>query len=638
MFKNFFKTEESKPKVNTNTKTKRLANSLLSESGDFLLERQKHKLLDIKTSLSINDSMYDKLYGEMFVNFARLAQSVSASDNQHHSHKYGFIDHCFECVVVALRQREGFVYRSDQEDMIMQKKDVFTFAVVVAALCHDLGKLVTDIEYYNADSDDIHNIIYGPMPTGTEYIYRFYPSRKIEDHKSAGLILLTQVVTREGMNWLLKESLLYREVIHCLSGNYVEANKLGSIVVNADRHSTSSNLKSVSDKYSQTTVISNSLYDGMDNQTVNKTVSNININSRAVAIVDALKICLDNPEMYSGGKGLNVKGTFAWVTKEFIYVVHPRCHTLIDSVLSANGSKIKLTQPIICYAILKDAGFIDQVNNQHYTYYSINDENSWSVKLPLLRFFRSKIDPEHKYFETKMTIELPGEENKQGEVVAGEIESEPNTINAHSFVDSITSPQEAEITVLDKQLSQTPPLDSYNDEEITDTQEISPEIINPTELKDTNNSVQSRPKNKDAIFDEFINFLSRSFRLKSFDINKKGAPIHFVGGCMMLVSPVIFNEFIKDVGKEKIINLLGCEPTDFNKKLMMHCQNDIFSKNHHYKDISLKNILSFQAVGERKKSKSISGILFKPDFISLITTEKFSDTRNMILTSIVDFA
>jgi hypothetical protein len=324
--------ENGKPVIK-HKKKKRLQNSHISETGAFLLQRQKHKLLDIKTSLSINNAMYEKLYGQMFIRFAEISQVVSASENHHHSHEYGFIDHCFECVVVALRQREGFVYRSDQEDMIMQKKDVYTFAVVVGALCHDLGKLVTDVEYYNADEDTIHNILYGPMAVGTEYVYRFYPDRKIEDHKAAGLSLLTQVVTREGMNWLLNESTLYRELILCLAGNYLEANKLGSLVINADRHSTSSNLKSISDKYSQQTVISSSVYEGMDNQTINKAVSNVNINNRAVAVIDALKVCLDNPETYSGGKALNVKGTFAWVTKEFIYVVHPRCHTLIDAVL-----------------------------------------------------------------------------------------------------------------------------------------------------------------------------------------------------------------------------------------------------------------------------------------------------------------
>jgi hypothetical protein len=318
---------------------------------------------------------------------------------------------------------------------------------------------------------------------------------------------------------------------------------------------------------------------------------------------------------------------------------------MIAYVLKSNGSKIKLTQPVICYAILKDAGFIDQVNNQHYTFYQVKDDNGWSASLPLLRFFRNKIDPEHKYFETKMTIEIPGEVKEDVSKPVKEIVDAESPINAHELVDQIINPQSDTASDIGK--NESPPLNSYNDviqyDEDSPEKEIfnldtngihQPSIVEQVEAKVE--EVTSKPKNKSEIFSEFTKFLTRVFRTKSLDINKAAAPIHFVDGHMMLVSPSIFYSFIEHLGKEKIYEMLGGEQEGSNKKLMNRCQYKVFAENYHIKDIALKNIIQFQAVGERRKSKPISGILFKAEFMELITDEKFSDSRNIVLTSLVD--
>lgn len=208
-----FKSKENTKVIPNEPIKRKYENSLLAESADKLLSRQSSKISDIKKSLSLTDELYNQYYHSMFMNIAAMAQCVPASESHHHSHSYGYLDHVFECVVLALRLREGYVYRSEQEDLIMKKKEVYSYAVVAAALCHDLGKLVTDVELYNATKDSVHHFNQGALPEGTEFLFRYYPKRKIEDHKQSGLLILANVMGDSGLSWVQGEPELYREFL-----------------------------------------------------------------------------------------------------------------------------------------------------------------------------------------------------------------------------------------------------------------------------------------------------------------------------------------------------------------------------------------------------------------------------------------
>jgi len=647
--------------------TRKLSNSILIESGTFLLRRQSDKIFDIKQSLSITEDLYQKLYFDMFKSVSVIAQCVPGSENHHHNHKYGYLDHIMECVVLALRLREGFIYRSDQEDLISKKKDVFTYAVVVASLCHDLGKLVTDIEFFNVNSQKVHNVIFDNMDVGTEFIYRFYPQRKIEDHKCAGLLLLHKVVPMEGINWLMKEESLYRELIHSLSGNYPLANKLGEIVITADRHSTSTNISLVSEKHassnSATNSISSDIFNRLDITTTTKSASQINMNSKAVGLIDALIVCLKNPESYSRGKGLNIKGSFAWVTKEYIYVVHPKCFNLIESVLDSIQSKIKISQAMVCYAILNDAGFIDQVNNQHYSYFNLADD-SWSANLPMIKFYRNKLDPNYELHETSIVIKSPEELSVKNSVVndtedTGASQTLPVLENNTTIAETIhnsdtetTSNLHKETVKINKEVdinfrtNDSPPLDAYDDmQEPTDSEEFH-DYSSSNELSDliktevgSNEKVVKKQSQKNInqvnLFkDSFISFITKSLKIKELKFNKNGAPIHLVDNKLCLVSPSIFKLYIKNVGKENVCGILNVSIDISVTKLVKQCQYELFKLDMHHKDISLKNILRFSVVGKNKKS-FIYGILINNEVSVDILGHEMNNSRNVFLVDII---
>lgn len=641
----------NKTKVISNEPIKRkYDNSLLAESADKLLSRQSSKILDIKKSLSLTNEIYNQYYHYMFMNIAAMAQCVPASESHHHSHSYGYLDHIFECVVLALRLREGYVYRSEQEDLIMKKKEVYSYAVVAAALCHDLGKLVTDVELYNATKDSVHHLNQGALPEGTEFLFRYYPKRKIEDHKQSGLLLLANVMGESGLSWIQGEPELYREFLHCLCGNYNFAGKLGQIVLKADRHSTSTNLKTISDRFASQRqgvgTVTNHFDNSMSELELGNTAAKVNKNSRASSIAQALCTALKDPTSF-GGKGLNVKGSFAWVSKEYIYVVNPRCFTLIETILKLSSSKIQLSQPLICYSILKDAGFIAPYKgDKSYTYLTI-DENDWNKKLPLVRFIRNKLDPEFLLPESQMKIsdeeaepELDGDK-PEGPVEKQEIKNSASKVNAIKNSGDMTSSFESPVFNEEPPMHNEIPMDgmgSFPDDaqnyeaSIADNMEINSHFeVTKGETELINKNLKSeRNSALNEFSGQFFKWLNVQFKMRTLDVNKQGAPIHFVDGNMCLMSPIIFKKFI---GSNQFKEIKMDESIDLSDRaLLKKVQFKIFESNLHVKDVDMKNILSFDIQG-RKERKNVYGIMLKPDSVYLITDQKFNNSRNLFLES-----
>ena len=578
-------------------------NARVIESATDLLNRQSLKLADIRTSLSVNDEIYQKLYVRLFENMANLAQCVPASEQDHHSNLYGYLDHVFECVVLALRYREGYVYRSDREDMIMRKKDVFSYAVTVGALCHDLGKLITDIQFHNLTTDTPHSIIFGPIQEKSEFVYRFYPERKIQDHKAAGLMALSIVVPSEGLQWIQEEDCLYRELLHAIGGDNSMSGKLGEIVLKADRYSTSKNLSKIADKYSLQSNGVPQKYNETCIDNVQQTIAVDNRNSRAIEIIDALMSSLNRHEELANGKKINEKGGFAWVTKKYIYVVTPRCFNIIQGALEAKHSKVKVSQAHICYQILTDAGFIEKVNGKMFDYFTIDSEG-WGKSLPLVRFIRTKLDPDLRLTEATFLIENQKEKE---------------------------SDDSEEVTVEKEDIQGVKSKEPQNHSNQPLTIDIGTMLDESSPLSDT----QSETAFNDMTV-AFFKWLNKALKSKKIDVNKKNAPIHVVDQGMCLVSPVIFDLFITSKEGGVACEKDNLDPLSLSKiQLVKKVQHIFFASGVHLKDIDRKNIVAFSVEGANKKNNSLSGVLLKPEVFHHVFSGTFSNSVNVHLISCV---
>lgn len=167
------------------------------ESAQTLLaETTRQQLIQfIRQSTALPASLFERFWLIPIHRFAELAQLFPASENHHHSHAGGLLDHSLEAACYAARLRQSYLFPPDAvpEDQAAQSER-WTTVIIYAALLHDLGKLITDIEV-----EDVSGKRWFPWhgPLTQSYRFRYLPQRDYLRHPAAAALLLPQLLPRK---------------------------------------------------------------------------------------------------------------------------------------------------------------------------------------------------------------------------------------------------------------------------------------------------------------------------------------------------------------------------------------------------------------------------------------------------------
>lgn len=215
---------------------------LQPESSQTLLaETTRQQLIQfIRQSTAVPASLFERFWLIPIHRFAELAQLFPASENHHHAHAGGLLDHSLEAACYAARLRQSYLFPPDAapEDQAAQSER-WTTVIIYAALLHDVGKLVTDIEVEDASGQRWFPW-HGPLAQA--YRFRYLPQRDYLRHPAAAVLLLTQLLPPESLDWLAADAAALSTLLHCLNGQYQYAGLAGELVQKADRASVAFNL------------------------------------------------------------------------------------------------------------------------------------------------------------------------------------------------------------------------------------------------------------------------------------------------------------------------------------------------------------------------------------------------------------
>lgn len=194
----------------------------------------------IRQSTALPTSLFERFWLIPLHRFAELAQLFPASENHHHAYAGGLLDHSLEAACYAARLRQSYLFPPDAapEDRAAQSER-WTTVIIYAALLHDVGKLVTDIEVEDANGQR-----WFPWrgPLAQAYRFRYLPQRDYLRHPAAAVLLLTQLLPPENLDWLAADAAALSTLLHCLNGQYQYAGLAGELVQKADRASVAFNL------------------------------------------------------------------------------------------------------------------------------------------------------------------------------------------------------------------------------------------------------------------------------------------------------------------------------------------------------------------------------------------------------------
>jgi len=200
---------------------------MLVKSIDMLLEEHAGRITQINELAGLSNINFERFYVSAIQNYARFVQQLPASEVHHHAGLGGMLTHALEVSVFALKIRRSYLLsESGGAEEISQKQDLWTYAVFIAALCHDLAKVVVDqvLTIY----DENHQQHWEPWSQfideqGQWYTSEFVRNRQYRLHEKATPLLINKIVPFHGMRWISSDQVIFSNWLACLLGDMENA-------------------------------------------------------------------------------------------------------------------------------------------------------------------------------------------------------------------------------------------------------------------------------------------------------------------------------------------------------------------------------------------------------------------------------
>jgi integrating conjugative element relaxase (TIGR03760 family) len=223
------------------------------QTANELLLKHKKLIDDIYHQSHVPEKHFKRLYLYSIERLAIWVQNLPASQNHHHSNSGGFLLHTLEVVEIAIKRRNAKMLPIGANvEAQNEKKDLWTFVIFVAALLHDIGKTVSDVNImlYDVKQKELGRWSpwFGQMSDVSDakyYQYQYNANRKYQQHSLLPLTLLSQFINPAAIDWMQKESDLFTLLLMTLQGRNAEGAIIADIIKYADSESSANSLKNL---------------------------------------------------------------------------------------------------------------------------------------------------------------------------------------------------------------------------------------------------------------------------------------------------------------------------------------------------------------------------------------------------------
>ncbi|WP_035471664.1 MULTISPECIES: MobH family relaxase [Paraburkholderia] len=204
----------------------------------------------IASSLGLSPDSEQRDLEPLLQRLAEFVQLLPASESHHHAQPGGLLIHLLEVARYALHFREGYrlPLGASPEDQ-MQHGARCSYAVLVGALLHDIGKPLADLKVELAAGHDVRPWVpmAGSMNEQGGAWYRVdFPApgeRDYGTHSRLAIVLLQRLVPPVSLSWLAQYPPVLQELAEYLSGEARSKDSaLAKMVGDADRRSVAENL------------------------------------------------------------------------------------------------------------------------------------------------------------------------------------------------------------------------------------------------------------------------------------------------------------------------------------------------------------------------------------------------------------
>lgn len=574
-----------------------------ARSKELLNTPRRQKLLEnIWQRASLSRQQFTELYKKPLERFAELVQQLPASENHHHAHLGGMLDHGLEIVAYALKIRQTYLLPigAPPESQSAQA-EAWSAAAAYGALIHDLGKIAVDLQV-EQQGGKIWHPWHGPV--SRPYRFRYTKGRDYPLHGAASALIYSQILTPDILDWLSGFPELWKPLIFVLAGQYEHAGILGEIVIKADQASVAQELGGNPERAL-----------AAPKQSLQRQLA------EGLRYLVREKYKLNHPDGPADG----------WLAQDALWLVSKPTADQLRAYLLAQGIEGIPSSNAPFFNMLQDQGVI-QTNAQDKAIWkaTIDNGHGWRNTLTVLKLSPALIWPDAKDRPAAYTGTLkleeagtPAEEtvtDQFTEPLGGapaKLDDAPPFPPAHtetsatglqgpanhdgeidellSLLDNGTSPPEELNTSLGSTAA-TPTPNERNapPQEPFEADSGSLQVEDKGTMQSSTNELSQG----------FIDWLRTGIASRHIIINDSKALVHTVAGTAMLVTPGIFKRYVQEFpaieqqAKARQINAWQLVQRSFEKQ-----------KLHRKTDKSL-NIWTCDVIGPRK-SKQLRGYLLR---------------------------
>jgi integrating conjugative element relaxase (TIGR03760 family) len=205
-----------------------------------------HLIESIRSRTQFSPDNFESIVVDTINAFAEMVQQLPASESHHHADLGGMLTHSMETANHALGIRRGYFLPLGAEvEQIGEARHRWTFAVMLAALLHDIGKPLVDMQVMVRAG--VKRSEWTPLAGSmnqqnfVDYRVAFRTGRSYQDHQRLPVLLMQRIVPLAAMQWLAQDLKLMQELTKYLSGDGADS-VLNEIVTKADSESVRYNL------------------------------------------------------------------------------------------------------------------------------------------------------------------------------------------------------------------------------------------------------------------------------------------------------------------------------------------------------------------------------------------------------------
>lgn len=605
---------------------------LALEPKDLLSSDQNQKLLrQIKRAFSITEEVWNNHYLYAFNQTAALVQLLPASQIHHHSQRGGLLLHTLEAAHNCVRISQGYVLPPNRPpEEISASTDKWRFGALIATLCHDLGKLVTDIEVVHRPKDN-ENFErwypwYGPIPVGHEYTFRYRDKVKNTAaskalHEKASMSLLPNILTKQAVDWLFSDLELISEVFSTISHSTVGGKTIAEIVRKSDQYSVSHSLGAETGK-------------DLDH------TSSIPLHEK---ILTALRSLVNEGILVR-----NKPGAAVWVTESETWIVSKASMEAVQQQLISEGHKGIPRNPVRLFDILREHELIKPNPQGDSIWYGLvkYEPTSWQQKLTFLRFENHVIWPTSNPEKlrgsvipvTKEGVEIEdslkkipgkdedgdfnnrvnrshGEEATQDKAKA--FEQSSSNVTVVKEVKVLCGLDKNEDSNLIKYESYVSRKGKHRTKSISNSecdQERGGKLVKPAKKESIARSKASQKKQQAIDDNNFFKWLVANVKGRKLKCNEKKAAVHILDRHVAIVTPSIFQKYLNEQTTEgiKYDRLAGEQRMGYTV-----LQKEIEALDINTKAENGQNIVNVKVAGEKRTARLSVYLLEKVYFPEL---------------------